>query len=56
MKKTLVCLLITMIITTFYSCAGFQPSASIGVGVSGGPYGPSFRPNVNIGIYRGGYR
>lgn len=56
MKKILICLFITMIITTIYSCVGFQSSSSIGVGVSGGPYGPSFRPNVNIGVYRGGYR
>jgi hypothetical protein len=56
MKKLLIFLFIMMIITTFYSCVGFQSSSSIGVGVSGGPYGPSYTPNVNYGVYRGGYR
>lgn len=57
----------TVIAATFYSCAGFQVSTSVGYGVSGGPYGfggyggyggyGNFGyPRVNTGIYHGGYR
>lgn len=55
--------LVLLISATFYSCVGYQSSASVGVGfgVSSGPYGyggfGAYRyPNVNVGVYRGGYR
>ncbi len=59
MKISLIFLFIALIIsTTFYSCVGYQSSTSVGFGVSSGPYGyGAYRyPNVNYGVYRGGYR
>jgi len=61
MKKLFIYLLISVIITTIVSCAGFQVSSSvgfgIGYGVNSGPYGyGSYAyPNVTIGVYGGGY-
>lgn len=55
---------LTIIAVSFYSCAGFQVSSSVGFGVSGGPYGYGGYggygnygyPRVNTGVYHGGYR
>jgi hypothetical protein len=65
MKLTLIYIFIAVIIaTTYFSCVGYQGSVSVGYGVSSGPYGyggyggyGGYRyPNVNVGVYRGGYR
>lgn len=57
MKKLLVYTLIALIVTTFFSCAGYQTSSSVGFGVSSGPYGYGSYgyPRVNVGVYGGGY-
>ncbi|MBK8554107.1 MAG: hypothetical protein IPL53_24890 [Ignavibacteria bacterium] len=56
MRKAFLYILILIIVTVFYSCAGVQFSSGIGIGISGGPYGPRITPTVNVGIYNGGYR
>lgn len=60
MKKLFIYILITLIITTYFSCVGYQVSSSsygVGYGVNSGPYGyGSFGyPRVNVGVYSGGY-
>ena len=61
MKYILLLIITTAIISaTFFSCVGYQPSVSVGFGVSSGPYGyggyGAYRyPNINYGVYRGGY-
>ncbi|HAY33710.1 MAG TPA: hypothetical protein PK536_05200 [Ignavibacteria bacterium] len=58
MKNLLIYFIITLILYTFTSCAGVTVSSSVGYGINSGPYGyGSYRyPNVNVGIYHGGYR
>lgn len=62
MKLKIIYILIAAIFsTTFFSCVGYQASVGVGYGVSSGPYGyggyGGYRyPNVNYGVYRGGYR
>lgn len=62
MKYLIIYLLIALAVsTTFVSCVGYQMSYGVGYGVSSGPYGyggfGAYRyPNVNVGVYRGGYR
>jgi hypothetical protein len=56
MRKILIYILISIIVTTFFYCTGLTLSSGIGIGISGGPYGTHFTPTVNAGIYGGGYR
>lgn len=62
MKKLIFYIIISIIITIFYSCAGgFQvssgPGYGMGYGINSGPYGyGSYTyPRVNVGVYGGGY-
>ncbi|MEH0157228.1 hypothetical protein V6R21_24155 [Limibacter armeniacum] len=35
-------------------CANMHMGASYGLSIQSGPYGPTVRPNMNIGMYGGG--
>lgn len=59
MKKIIFYIFILLIpVILSISCAGYMasPYSSVGVGISGGPYGVRFTPTVNVGIYSGGWR
>ena len=56
MKHLILYAFILMIVITIFSCMGVQYSSGIGIGISGGPYGPRVNPRVNVGVYGGGYR
>lgn len=57
MKKILILVIISLIVTTFFYCAGYQVSYGVGFGANYGPYGyGSYAyPRVNVGVYGGGY-
>ncbi len=38
----------------FYSCASMHTSASLGLRLQSGPYGPRLTPTMNVGVYGGG--
>jgi len=58
MKKIVFYILLILIpVVLSVSCAGYvaNPYSGVGIGVSGGPYGPHSVTNVRAGVYGGGY-
>lgn len=39
---------------TFQACSNMHLSGGVGMNFTGGPYGPTLRPTMNIGVYGGG--
>lgn len=56
-KLILILVLILIPVLLYLSCAGYvaNPYSGVGIGVSGGPYGPHTVTTVRVGVYGGGY-
>lgn len=58
MKKVIMILLLILIpVLLQISCSGYvaNPYSGVGIGVSGGPYGPHTTTTIRAGVYGGGY-
>lgn len=53
-KKILVIAFVVGSSMLYYSCQNMHVSGGVGMNFTGGPYGPTLRPTMNIGIYGGG--
>ncbi len=53
-KKIILGCSLLMMVSVMEGCANMHMSTSVGVGMSFGPYGPSVRPVMNVGVYSGG--
>jgi hypothetical protein len=53
-KKIGIFALIILASWTFQACSNMHLSGGVGMSFTGGPYGPTIRPTMNIGVYGGG--